>query len=85
MHGLDAVTTAFNAQVVVTITAQSSSVRVDERRAAGRLNELPAAEFDAIAKNLHAKVKAGDAPALQMVLAYCLASLGAVQAGAFFY
>jgi hypothetical protein len=71
-QGLDAATTAFNARVVATITAQSSSMRVDERRAAGTLHELSAADFAVIAKNLHAKVKADDAPALQTVLAYCL-------------
>ena len=72
IKGLDAVTTAFNAQVVAPLTAQSNSMRLEESRAAGGLHELSAPEFADISKSLRLKIEAGDARSLQAVLAYCL-------------
>lgn len=70
--GLDVSTTAFNAQVVASICAQTSSLRVEQRQAAGRIIELTELELKGVTPELKRCVEAGDARALQVVLAFCI-------------
>jgi hypothetical protein len=68
--GLDARTTCFNAQVVASVTAQKSSMRIEQRQAAGRIMEMTEAELKEVFAALRMKIENGDAHALQAALAY---------------
>lgn len=70
--GLDSSTAAFNAQVVASIRAQTSSLRVEERQAAGRIFEMTPSELAHVAMKLKEQMEAGDARALQAALAFCI-------------
>lgn len=70
--GLDARTTCFNAQVVASVTAQKSSMRIEQRQAAGRIMEMTEAELKQVSAALRKGLEGGDAHALQVALAYCL-------------
>jgi hypothetical protein len=70
--GLDASTAAFNAQVVASIRAQTSSLRVEERQAAGRIFEMTQSELAHVATDLKKQVEAGDPRALQAALAFSI-------------
>ena len=70
--GLDAGTAAFNAQVVASVRAQTSSLRVEERQAAGRLFEMTHSELAHVAMTLKKQIEAGDVRALQAALAFCI-------------
>lgn len=70
--GIDASTAAFNAQVVASIRAQTSSLRVEERQAAGRIFEMTESELNHVAAELKQQVEAEDARALQAALAFCI-------------
>lgn len=56
--GLDASTSAFNAQVVASICAQTSSLRVEQRQAAGRIIELTELELKGVAPELKKRAPA---------------------------
>lgn len=70
--GLDAGTAAFNAQVVASVRAQTSSLRVEERQAAGRIFEMTQSELAHVAARLKEQMEAGNAQALQVALAFCI-------------
>lgn len=70
--GLDTSTAAFNAQVVASIRAQTSSLRVEERQAAGRIFEMTQSELVYVATDLKKQVEAGNPRALQAALAFCI-------------
>lgn len=70
--GLDASTAAFNAQVVASIRAQSSSLRVEERQAAGRIFEMTPGDLTHVTAELKQQMEAGDARALQVALAFSI-------------
>ena len=70
--GLDSTTAGFNARVTASLMAQSSSLRVDERQAAGRIQEMTEHEERYICAELRKRVGAGDEAALQACLARCI-------------
>ena len=70
--GLDAGTAAFNARVVASVRAQTSSLRVEERQAAGRIFEMTQSELAHVAAKLKEQMETGDAQALQVALAFCI-------------
>lgn len=70
--GLDASTTAFNARVVASLTAQTSSLRDEECRAAGRINEMTEVELRTVTPGLRKMAETGDAMAVQAALAFCI-------------
>ena len=70
--GLDTQTACFNAQVVASVTAQKSSLRVEQRQAAGRINEMTEAELKSVASVQRNGLESGDAQALQAALAFCV-------------
>lgn len=70
--GLGASTTAFNAGVTASLTARTSSLRDEECRAAGRINEVTDVELRTITPGLRKMAKAGDAKAVQAAVAFCI-------------
>lgn len=70
--GLDADTTVFNARVTASLTARTSSLRGEECRAAGRINEMTEMELRTTTPGLRKMAEAGDAKAVQAALAFCI-------------
>jgi hypothetical protein len=80
--GMAPSTSRFNLQVVTLLMAQSSPLRIEERQAAGRINELGDIELAATFKDLRAAVEADDGGAAKQCVAFCFGLSYEISGGA---